>query len=236
MGREISQFDIPNRKLLASGVQPRTDVWTDIGEAKVIHTIFGRAKIRVIREKDKNRRALLLGVLVVTVLATGALEGWIALQEIQRAPPPLPLSERVWVGPPVFSSAYVPPQATPPSMGSKLNRPSQPQSNGTATNRKDVPQQSSRSKTGEQKAAKTVTPEPSLESRTHAATHAASKRSTNKQADMQMHDKPSAAPPPIAGVGASNPAVVVPPLLNEESSTPSTTANNPPPERLNAPP
>lgn len=76
MGHEISQYDIPDRQLLATKAQSRAGMGEDIGEAKIIHTIFGRAKVRVIREQDKKRRAWLLATLVVMALAAAAWEGW----------------------------------------------------------------------------------------------------------------------------------------------------------------
>src|SRR5450756_2656023 len=92
MGHEISQFDIPDRQLLATNAQPRVDRLMDIGEAKITRTIFGRTKVRVIRERDKKRRAWLLTALAVMAIAAIAWQGWIALQQMQSAPPPLPLS------------------------------------------------------------------------------------------------------------------------------------------------
>ena len=65
MNHEISELDIPDRQLLASNTRP--NIWTEIGEAQITHTIFGRAKVRIVRKKD-NRR-LIFWVLGVAVLA-----------------------------------------------------------------------------------------------------------------------------------------------------------------------
>ncbi len=65
--------------------------WTDIGEATVTHTIFGNAKVRIIRRHDKRRRALWLmatGAMVITALAWQA---WLPSQqaELQRSEDPV---------------------------------------------------------------------------------------------------------------------------------------------------
>ena len=74
MGYEISQFDILNRQLLTGKPHPGAVVVSDIGEAKVGRTIFGRAKVRVIRGQDRKRRAWLLTMLLVVVAAAAAWE------------------------------------------------------------------------------------------------------------------------------------------------------------------
>ncbi|MHB1236938.1 MAG: hypothetical protein ACYCY7_05200 [Gallionella sp.] len=74
----------------------------DIGEAKITRTIFGGPRIRVICERDKKRRARMLAALVAILIAIAAWRGWVALQQMLNAPPPLPLSARIRVGPPVF--------------------------------------------------------------------------------------------------------------------------------------
>lgn len=105
MGHEISQFDIPDRLLKPSSRQ--ASMWSDIGEAKIKHTIFGKAKIRVVREKDKILRAWVLAVLAVTALAIAAWQGWVTLKQSYMQVTP-PLSERISVGPPVFHPEIVP--------------------------------------------------------------------------------------------------------------------------------
>jgi hypothetical protein len=101
---EISQFDIPDRQLLEPEAQPKAGIWMDIGEARVTRTIFGRPRIRVICERDKKRRAWMLAGLAVILICAAGWQGWVALQRILNAPPPLPLSARIRVGPPVFDS------------------------------------------------------------------------------------------------------------------------------------
>ncbi len=89
MKQENSQLDIPDRQLLASSAQP--SVWTEIGEAQVTHTIFGRAKVRIIRKHDNVRRAMWLTAVVV-IIAVAAWQGWVAYQpsEPQQSTDSLP--------------------------------------------------------------------------------------------------------------------------------------------------
>jgi hypothetical protein len=106
MGHEISRFDIQDRQLLSGSAKP--GMWSDIGEAKITRTIFGRPKVRVIREKDRILRIWLLAALAAMVLAAAGWQGWVALRqnEMQTTPP---LSERISVGPPVFHPEIIPP-------------------------------------------------------------------------------------------------------------------------------
>lgn len=114
MGHEINQFDIPDRQMMISSAQAR--IWSDIGEAKITRTIFGRAKVRVIREKDKVLRVWLIAALAVTALAIAAWQGWVALQQSKLLAATPPLSERISVGAPVFHPEIFPP-ATARSSG-----------------------------------------------------------------------------------------------------------------------
>jgi len=60
MSHEINQLDIPDRQLQASTAQSKASTWTDIGEAQITYTIFGKAKVRIIRKHDNARRTFLL--------------------------------------------------------------------------------------------------------------------------------------------------------------------------------
>jgi len=44
MSHDIDRLDIHERQRLVDDTQPRGNVWTDIGEAQVTHTIFGKAR------------------------------------------------------------------------------------------------------------------------------------------------------------------------------------------------
>jgi hypothetical protein len=115
MGYEISQFDILDRQLLASDPQPKTAKASDIGEAKVTRTFFGRARVRVIRAQDRKRRSWLLTVLLVMATAVAAWQGWVLVLRVENEPPPVPLSERITVSPPVFRPAHIAPDPHPSS-------------------------------------------------------------------------------------------------------------------------
>ncbi|MGA7595087.1 MAG: hypothetical protein WCA64_07815 [Gallionella sp.] len=113
MGYEISQFDITDRQLLASDPQPKTAKTSDIGEAKVTRTFFGRARVRVIRAQDRKRRTWLLTVLMAIAAALAAWQGWVVVQRVENEPPPVPLSERISVSPPTFRPELVAPDPHP---------------------------------------------------------------------------------------------------------------------------
>jgi hypothetical protein len=141
MGSEISQFEIQNRQLLAINSQPRVDMRTDIGEAKITHTIFGRAKVRVIRKQDRTRRIWLLISLVVTVVAAASWQGWAVFQEVQNAV--IPPSQTVRVSAPVFEPEYTPLQTLSPMQGSKSGMTPQIGSNDPFSSLKNTQQQTS---------------------------------------------------------------------------------------------
>ncbi|MEO6975347.1 MAG: hypothetical protein ABI144_05640 [Gallionella sp.] len=113
MGHEISQFDIHDHQLRSGKLQPKVVIVTDLGEAKITRTIFGRARIRVVREQDKKRRAWLLAILLVTVTAVAVRQGWIIFQTQEYVAPPVPLSERIQVSAPVFQPAHIAPDPHP---------------------------------------------------------------------------------------------------------------------------
>ncbi len=81
-----SQPDIADRQLLAINA-PRVGTWTEIGEAEVAYTIFGKAKVRIIRKNDKARRTrmLLLVALAGSILAVAAWR-WVASQQTEPVP------------------------------------------------------------------------------------------------------------------------------------------------------
>lgn len=243
MGHEISQFDIPNRQLLATNAQPGVDMWTDIGEAKVSHSIFGKAKVRVIREQDKKRRTWLLTALASLVLAAVAWQAWIELQQMLSAAPPLPLSERIRVGAPVFQPEDITPHDAPSSGRSRSGSSLQNEINNLVSTRKSVPHQALGLKASEQMAAKPVA-QPLTASKPQAASLAANK----DQADMQQPSSLSVpiqpavsadAVPPATQSAAKKPASVAPPteMLNKENtSTQSSSGANQPSGSVNSQP
>ena len=99
MSYEIGQLDIPDRELLPARARPRVSMSMEIGEAVVTHTIFGRAKVRIIRKHYSVLRTFWLTVIAVLAAAVAAawLE-WIASQQagtLQGADAAPPMSASV---------------------------------------------------------------------------------------------------------------------------------------------
>lgn len=133
MSHEIGQLDIPDPRLRTSSASSRASVWTEIGEAQITHTLFGRAKVRIIRKHDKIRRALWL-MAAVAVLTVTAWQTWLATQQAaapqsaESAPPssanaiedaPLTQTEAVSMpaAEPTLQSVQLAPAPTAPAPG-----------------------------------------------------------------------------------------------------------------------
>jgi hypothetical protein len=243
---EISQFDIPDHQLLATKAQQKAGISTDIGEAKITRSVFGRAKVRVIREKDKKRRAWLLTALAVMAIAAAAWQGWIAFQQMQSAAPPLSLNERIRVSPPAFQPEYIP--ATSPSVRDRQKTPTQIVIDSMTSRRETAPKQSLGLKASRQMAEKPDTGEPLTASKPQTAPLATNNSSSKNQADMQQSPKLSAttqlAAPAVATPPATKPAVKKPadaaplaePLIKQDASTLSPAGVNQTPGPVNAQP
>lgn len=125
MTYEISQLDVPDRQLLPTSPRSKASLSTEIGEAIVTHTIFGRAKVRIIRKHDKMRRTLwLMALLGATVAAAAAWQGWMAGQQaepVQTAEPPPALSTNVQESVPVPQPEYA--QPVPPVESKPVTAP-----------------------------------------------------------------------------------------------------------------
>ncbi len=75
MGHETGQFDSVDRQLMETGAPAKVREWTEIGEAEIVYTIFGKAKVRIIRKHDKMRSMFfLLAALVIVIVAW---QGWL---------------------------------------------------------------------------------------------------------------------------------------------------------------
>ena len=224
MGHEISQFDILDCQLLATHSQPRVSFMSDIGEAKITHTIFGRVKVRVIREQDRRRRAWMLTVLVVTAIAAAAWQGRIIFQKMQYVAPPVPLNERIQVSAPVFRPAHVAPDPQP--SGRKSESLIQTEIDGLLSG--PLP----RHPPGWKPTAKPVTSEPLIANKPQTTPVTTIKNASMNQTNRQQALKPSAAIQPVAATVATTtqhaaniPAAVVPlanPLAKGDSTLSST--------------
>jgi len=246
MGHEISQFDIPDRQLRASNARPRASMRSDIGEAKIIRTIFGGSRVRVIREQDRILRAWLLAALAVTVLAVAAWQGWIAWRQTQSAAPPLSLSERIRVSAPVFRPEHIAP--APPSAGRRSESLIQTEIDSLVASPNSLPPRPPVLNVPKPAVAKPAAAQPLVAGTPQKAPLAANSNLSKNQTDMQQPRRlpapiqPAAsivAAPPAAQPAASKAAAVVPladPLIKADSPTPSPAGNSQPPDPDNAQP
>lgn len=125
MSHEIGQLDIPDPRLRTSSASSRAGLWTEIGEAQVTHTLFGRAKVRIIRKHDKLRRALWLTA-AVAVLAVTAWQTWLATQQAaapQSAESALPSGANAIEGAPLTQTEAVSVPAAEPMVQSDRPAP-----------------------------------------------------------------------------------------------------------------
>lgn len=116
MTHDVNQLDIPDRELLAGS--PRANVWTEIGEAKITHTLFGRAKVRIIRKHDNTRRILWLTGIVAIVVAATVWQGLLTRHPVGPVQsedlPPIPQAKEK-SSPPAFQSENIASPAIPPA-------------------------------------------------------------------------------------------------------------------------
>lgn len=243
MGHEISQFDIPDRQLLATNTQPRMGMMEDIGVAKITQTIFGRAKVRIIRKRDKERRTWLLSALAVTVVAAAAWQGWVASQQSEPRAPRLSATVRVTV--PAFQPEFISSPVTPPSMRSKPAAPTQTEINNPVASQNSVAQPLPVLKA---MATKPAIAQPLITSKLPTAPLATSNNSLKNQTGMPQPPKSPANIQPVAPTvtaplttqpAASSPVVVAPlaePLIVKDNLALSPAGDIQPPDPVNTQP
>lgn len=261
MGREIGQFDIPDRQLPAASAQ--AGIWSDIGEAKITHTIFGKPRVRVIREKDKILRAWLRGVLAVIVIAVAAWQGWVALKHSKLFAVLPPLSERISVGPPVYQPETIAPASPRVPGKGKPESVIQTEIDSLVASPNTLPPRPPPLNAAKPIIAKPVTAQPLAASKPQpikpqTAPLATNNGATTHQLVTQSHPKPSApiqsavpavaihpaqpATPAVATTPATQPAaskpapVIAPvePSSKKDTTAPSSAGNNQPPDPANA--
>ena len=93
MSHDIDRLDIHERQRLVDDTQPRGNVWTDIGEAQVTHTIFGKARVRIHRRQDAVRRAGRWTILGIAVTVGAVWLAWISSQQPEITPATSPVPE-----------------------------------------------------------------------------------------------------------------------------------------------
>lgn len=237
--------------LLENNRQPKVDSWTDIGEAKITQTVFGKAKVRAITEQGKHRHARSLTALVVAATVAAAWLGWIASQQTEPvqsvAPPPsIIIGGQVSTPPFNYESLASSPGISPFAM-SEPGAPSQTKISNPAIIQ-SVPHQPPGMKAPEQMAAKPIVTLPLTESKPLKAPLATNNNASNNLLDIQQPAKLPAPIKPVAPVAATplapppaanKPAAVAPPvepLIKEGISTPLPSGDNQPTAPVNAQP
>jgi hypothetical protein len=247
MNHEFEQTEISAIQLRESKTQPKVSLSREIGVAEITHTIFGKAKVRIIRKHDKIRRKLMLAALLVAALAIAAWQSWLVSQQTEPLPgadPALALSAGAQEAAPASQSENIASLAIPPSAKIEPGTPPQAEINNPAINQKSALQPSSGLKGDEQMAAKPVEPRPLKATKSQSEPPVATENALNNPADLQPPAKPvpqkkkSVAASRIALSAASSPAdvpVLSAPLGKEDISTPSFAENNQPTGSDNAP-
>lgn len=247
------EIDMPDIQLPSTDAKPRAGTWTEIGKAEITHTIFGKAKVRIIREHDRTRRARLLAALMLTALAAAAWLGWIASQQTepqQSAAPLPPVSAKVQESAPAFQPENVASPAMQTIAESKPITPPLTEVNKPAIAQKE-PHQSQGSKGDEQITVKPVKSPALKTSKPQMETPATDNNATKNQTDKPLPPKlPSpnqpvatavAIPPAtkqVAQPPASSPVAVHPlavPLVKEGNTTQSPAGNIQPTDPVNSP-
>lgn len=213
---EIGQFDIPNRQLVVIKKESKGDSWTDIGNAKITHTIFGRAKIRVIREKDKIRRTWLMAAMVSIALVGSVWLGWIAAQNAEL----------------LQSETAMPPVSIKPS------EPPLTESGIPASDWESTPQQPLDLKASDRIGQQVEIIQSLTESKSQTEPHAKGKKKSQNESESKSSPKspaaaqsaaPAAATPPASHPAEIRPATVVSPIepaIKENTSIQSPAGNN----------
>lgn len=259
MGHEISQLDIQDRQLLATNAQSRAATWTEIGEAEITHTIFGRAKVRIIRKHDKARRAwLLAATLAVAAIAVATWQAWIASRQtepLQSAVPSIPESAKMQESAPALQPENIVPPAASLSLKSEPTASPQAEINKPAISQKSATQLSPDLKGDEKKTAKPVTvhqkpvtaqpkpvtPQPLAASKPQTTPLAADNNALKNQTDMQQSTRLSPPKQPVAPAvtqpaaqsAAGSPVDIAPlasPIVKEDTTAQSPAGDQQPAE------
>ena len=223
-------------------------IWTEIGEAQITHTIFGRAKVRIIRKNDNHHRVLWLAGIVAVVIAAAVWQGLFTSQQsepLQSTDLPPPVSAKEQVSAPAFQSENTASPVVPPAAMKESIAPAPVEIDKPALIPKNTPQPTQGLKNPEPKAerpvamqqkpiaaqSKPVTPQPASKPQTVAI---APSNVSGSPANTQPPAKPLPPKPILAPAvstlpvtqpaqsAASSPAAVIQlssPLLEEDTST-----------------
>lgn len=113
MAYEISQFDLADRQLLTGSAKPATRTCTEIGNAQVTQSIFGKARIRIICAHDRIRRVRMLSALLAITIALAIWQLTEYGEKLFGTPATESVNATVQVGAPAFMPEYIPPPTTP---------------------------------------------------------------------------------------------------------------------------
>lgn len=225
MTHDVNQLDIPDRELLAGSARP--NVWTEIGDAKITHTIFGKAKVRIVRKHDNTHRILWLAGIAAIVVAAAVWQGLFTQRQAEPVqnedlPPPAQAKEKV--SPPAFQSENIASPAVPPSSTRELDTQAQVetdksaivtksaseskmdlQKNGLQTEKPPVPQSKLRMVQRRPVAVQPVKPQPLADDKPQATQPAGINASSNT---IEVPPPVKLLPPkPIVAPGTATPPV-----------------------------
>jgi hypothetical protein len=119
MSHEIGPLDISDRQMQENS-PPKTSEWTEIGEAKITHTIFGKAEVRIVRKHDKIRR--ILSLIAMLVIGGAVLLGWRLYKQADLG---VASSLNAEVAAPVSQAEFNQTLAAPPTVTDKASTPPQ---------------------------------------------------------------------------------------------------------------
>ena len=192
--------------MLAVSPQPAS-VWTEIGEARITHNIFGKAKVRIIRKNDNLYRAMRWAIAVA--IAVVAWQVWVALQPAEQSADSLPhvipdLQEST-----PAASENIEPTSAPVSMNSTAER-SEPVKPPVIEKKTPLPETSVKAV---EPIHKPVVPRPEIASKPQAMSLAASGAAVTQT----IRPQPLKPQPPRRAVA---PAVVSPPAMKSAASSP----------------
>lgn len=240
MSHENSQFDIPVIQLRESRTQPKVSLSREIGEAQITHTIFGKAKVRIIRKGDQARRNMILAAIAVAAVAAAAWQGWFTLQQTEpeqgMAPAPAASAE-AQLNVPASQPESIAPLATPPLVRTEPVIPPATGVSAPVASQKILPQQPGDLKEAGQKAvvpakvqpkpvpikpkpvpAEPVNAEPQVAGNRQTVPASANGNALKNPTDMPAPARALPAKRPVAPAAAaivqpaaSSPAAVVPP-------------------------
>ena len=219
-----NKSDMPDRQLPTADTPHNESEWTEIGKAEITQSIFGKAKVHIIRQHDKTRRAWFLAALVVLMVTTVAVLVWQeqnapqASKTVRSTEPAPQLSALPEANAPASQVVAIPATGIPLIM--EKSKPGTPAAIDNPADSR-VPQQSLTVNAAEQPAAKPVAPQHVIASKPKTMPLATNNNAAKNQTSMQQ---PPKLPSPIQPVA---PTVATPPATQP-------TGDNQPADPINA--